>query len=367
MLVLSLILQVNLPAATYPVYVGSRILSRLGELVAGLGNDRSRRVMLVSNPLVDRLYGDNVRRSLQEAGLEPLTCLIPDGEEQKNLATVARLYDFALAVGLERINPVIALGGGVTGDTTGFFAATYMRGIPFVQVPTTLLAQIDSSIGGKVGVNHPRAKNLIGAFYQPDLVLADTAVLTSLPEREFVSGLAEAVKCAVLAGEEELRWLEENAVAVKQRDEQVLTQLVAMCCRLKISVVEKDEREAGLRAILNLGHTVGHALESATAYRRFLHGEAVAMGLVVAARLAELRGGTQGLAERLVRLLSILGLPVALPPEYTGAKGLNILLPHMRRDKKIRGGRLVMILPMAAGKTVMVDDISVDELLAVLT
>ncbi|MGQ9531226.1 MAG: 3-dehydroquinate synthase [Desulfotomaculales bacterium] len=336
---------VNLGARSYDIIIGAGLLDTLGERLNELGLGRT--VLLVSDEQVWALHGARVRNSLENAGFRVVPAVVPPGEEQKDLARAEELYDLAYGGGLDRTCPVVALGGGVVGDLAGFVAATYMRGVPLVNVPTTLLAQVDSSIGGKVAVNHPRGKNIIGAFYQPRLVLADVATLTTLPQGELLSGLAEVVKYGVIADASFFAWLEAYWERVLARDTAGLERVVRHCSRIKAWVVERDETEQGLRAILNYGHTVGHALEAATGYRRFSHGEAVAVGMAVAARLAERLGmlaPPEG--ERIRGLLVRVGLPVTIPADVNTEE----LLEALYRDKKVVGGRLTFVLPVNIGE-----------------
>lgn len=336
---------VNLGKRSYPILVGTGLLAQLGELLrAGFG---ALRVMVITNPTVRNLYGTAVENSLRRAGWDTVWAEMPDGEEHKTLATVETLYDLALDRELDRACPVVALGGGVVGDTAGFFAATYQRGVPFVQVPTTLLAQVDASVGGKVGVNHPRGKNMIGAFYQPRLVVADLDTLATLPLREIRAGLAEVIKYGVIRDAAFFAWLEENVERLLRLEREALAHAVATSCRIKAAVVEEDETEAGLRQILNYGHTVGHALEALTDYRVYHHGEAVAIGMAVAARLAVELGLLAGEdAARIVSLIRRAGLPTEVPERFSPGE----LIRAMRLDKKTRGGRLTLVLPEAIGR-----------------
>jgi 3-dehydroquinate synthase len=322
-----------------------------------------KRVLVVTNPTVAPLYAAAVEESLAAAGFVVRRAEIPDGEEHKTLATVAALYDAALGAELERGDSVLALGGGVVGDIAGFLAATYMRGVAFVQVPTTLLAQVDSSVGGKVGVNHPWGKNLIGAFYQPRFVLADVRTLATLPLREVRAGLAEVIKYGVIHDAAFFAWLEANFEALLKLADAAVEQAVATSCAIKAAVVSADETEKGLRAILNFGHTLGHALEAATRYERFVHGEAVAIGMVFAARLARRLGYFEPAGvERIAALVRRAGLPDAIPPDIAP----EALLDAMRRDKKVAAGQLTFILPEAIGKVRIVRGVPADIVRSVL-
>lgn len=345
-------ITVNLGERAYEVIIGPRLLSRLGHFLSG--RDFTSRALLVTNTTAGRLYAPLVEKSLAGAGFEVVRAEIPDGEEHKSLATAAELYDLAYGHELDRRSPVLALGGGVVGDLAGFVAATYLRGVPYVQLPTTLLAQVDSSVGGKVAVNHPRGKNIIGAFYQPRLVLADVGTLKTLPPREVRSGLAEVVKYGVIADPLFFAWLEENAERLLALEPEALVHAVATSVRIKAQVVEDDEREEGRRAVLNFGHTLGHALEAATGYTAWRHGEAVAVGMAAAARLAVCLGMlAEREASRLVDLLRRVGLPVGLP----GGISPEELLALMRRDKKVLSGRLTFVLPVEIGKVEIVRDV----------
>ena len=346
-------IAVGPPAAPhYHVEIGAGLLSRLDALLdaAGLGPRR----VVVSAPPIWQVVRPLLARPF--AAVEPV--LLPDGERFKGLATVARAYEALVRAGADRGTVVVAIGGGVVGDTAGFAAATYLRGLPLVQVPTTLLAQVDSSVGGKVGVNLPQGKNLVGAFYRPRLVVADTDVLQTLPRREFRAGLYEVVKYAVIDSPSLFDLLQADLSAVFARRPDIVGRVVAECCRIKARVVSADEREAGLRRILNFGHTAGHALEAITRYRRFRHGEAVAYGMLGAAHLAVGRGAlAEADRERLARLLAQMG---PLPP----VADLNVseALGAVRRDKKVVDGRLHFVLPTAIGAVSIVNDVTEEAL-----
>jgi len=301
---------------------------------------------VVTNPTVGGLYYDAVRESLDQAGFTVDLAEIPDGEEFKNSETLNAIYDSCVDIGLDRGAFILALGGGVIGDIAGFAAATYLRGVPFVQVPTTLLAQVDSSVGGKTGINHSRGKNLIGAFYQPRLVLMDVAVLATLPEREYLCGLAEVVKYGIVLDRELFDYMGDHVDKLLARDSATLLHVIRRSCAIKASVVEKDERESGLRAVLNYGHTLGHAVETLTEYSRYRHGEAVAIGMAQAAALSEHMGySCREDTERIISLLRRLGLPVELPrfsaSEYTEA---------LWHDKKVREGGLTFVFNRGIGQ-----------------
>ncbi len=290
--------------------------------------------------MVAKFYQDTVVHSLQAADFDPAVIEVPDGEEHKNLAWLAFLYDRLFDARLDRTSPVVALGGGVIGDLAGFTAATFLRGVPLVQVPTTLLAQVDSSVGGKTGVNHPVGKNLIGAFYQPRLVWTDVQTLRTLPRRELQSGMAEVIKYAATLSPSLFELLEEKLEAVLALDDDLLIEVVRLCCTLKAMVVGEDEREVGYRSILNFGHTIGHAIEMLTEYRRYLHGEAIAMGMAFAVRVSSARGFCGAhVAERVIRLLKRAGLPVTIPKELIGRQ----LRLAIETDKKASDGKIKFV------------------------
>ncbi len=338
---------VALPDRSYPIVIGDNLLDSLGQRLASMQLDA--RAAVVTNPIVRQLYGSLVVESLARADFQPVVIEIPAGEEHKNFAWLTFLYDRLLEARLERNSAVIALGGGVIGDLAGFAAATFLRGVPFVQIPTTLLAQVDSSVGGKTGVNHPQGKNLIGAFYQPRLVLADVGTLRSLPRREFVAGLAEVIKYGVILSPDLFDLLETELSRVLALDPAPLTEVIRICCSLKAMVVEDDERETGWRSILNFGHTMGHAVESLTEYKQFLHGEAVAIGMAFAARLSSARGHcSEETVMRIMRLLKQAGLPVEIPPGLT-AKQLALAI---EADKKVSGGKIKFVCISEIGRTV---------------
>jgi 3-dehydroquinate synthase len=316
------------------------------------------RRFIVSNPVVWRLHGEQIQRAF--GGVEPI--LIPDGERFKTLQSVSRIYDALIRANADRASVLIAIGGGVIGDTAGFAAATFLRGIPLVHVPTTLLAQVDSSIGGKVGVNHALGKNLIGAFHQPALVVIDPAMLRTLPRREFRSGLYEVVKYGMIASRPLFNRVAGETKAIFDRDPAVLGPAIVESARIKADVVAKDEREAGLRRILNYGHTVGHALEAVTKYRRFRHGEAIGYGMLAAADLAVARGAlADSERQALAGLITLLG---PLPP--IADLPIGDVLDAVRRDKKVVHGRLHFVIAIQIGAAMTVDDVTEDELRGVL-
>ncbi len=337
---------VGLGDRSYPIVLGHGVLAETGVWLKEVAPPG--RCALVTNPTVGALYADTVIRSAAAAGFEPVRIDVPDGEEHKNLASLARIYDGLVDAALERNSPLLALGGGVVGDLAGFAAATYLRGIPYLQLPTTLLAQVDSSVGGKTGIDHPRGKNLIGAFYQPRAVLIDLATLRTLPRRQLLAGFAEVVKYGAILDADLFAFLEQKLAQVLALDTAVLQHVVRRCCELKAQVVERDERESGERAVLNFGHTIGHALESVTGYTRFLHGEAVAIGMVAEARVSAALGLCRPeIVERLRALLERAGLPVELPADIDSEK----LAGAIELDKKVRGGKVKFVALEALGRT----------------
>ena len=338
-------IEIDLPVNAYPVYLGRGLLADGACWRRHLGDGD---VLIVSNETVAPLYLDTLLGAL--ADRSPEVHVLPDGEQYKTVETWQGIIDRLVGMQARRDSNLVALGGGVVGDITGFAAASYMRGIRFLQSPTTLLAQVDASVGGKTGVNHARGKNLIGAFHQPATVVIDSATLDTLPAREFNAGLAEVVKYGAICDAPFFDWLEENAAAIVERDESAIDTLVERSVRNKADIVRQDEKEAGIRALLNLGHSFGHALESETAYRRFLHGEAVAIGMVTAARLSERRGLCPGgTAQRLERLLSRFDLPVAIP----GDLDADALAAALSLDKKAVASGLRLVLLNAIGDAVV--------------
>lgn len=334
-------LQVELGDRSYEIHVGAGLLATAGELIAGAAGGRG---FVITHPGLHRLHGEALQQGLQPLPFEPI--LVPAGERQKSLRRTAMLWDDLLARGADRKSVVAAFGGGVIGDLAGFVAATYMRGLPYVQIPTSLLAQVDAAVGGKVAINHPKAKNLIGCFYQPRLVIADVSVLATLPARDYRTGLAEVVKTAVISDHEFFAWLEANVGPIARREAACLSHIVRRCCEVKAEVVGLDERESGLREILNLGHTVGHALETLTGYRALRHGEAVAIGLVAAARMAQSLGLlTLEEEARIARLLTLLGLPTKIPGIAAAA-----IVEAISSDKKAIGGTPRFTLPLGIGR-----------------
>ena len=354
------VVQVPLGQRNYPVYIGKNIWSAMSKLWPE--RLQPGKILLVSDEHVFPIYGGKMIAGLHEAGYEVTPVVIPAGEGSKTLAQAEELYTAAIDAGLERGGAIVALGGGVVGDLAGFVAATYLRGVPFVQVPTTLLAQVDSSVGGKTAVNHRLGKNLIGAFYQPRLVWIELDTLSTLPEREFMAGAAEVVKYGVILSETFFSYLEKNWVRFLSKETAVLTEVVGDCCGLKARVVAEDEREVGLRAILNFGHTLGHALETATGYRYYLHGEAVLAGMAMAVRLAVNIGvfGQQE-AERCLQLFAQVGLKK--PPVDLIAKAV---LSALQYDKKREGQKSVFVLPVRVGEVRLFQEIEAKPVAEVL-
>ena len=352
--------DVALGERSYPIHVGPGLLSEAGALLAPLLP--RNRVMVVSDAVVAAHWLDPLRRSLAAAGVDVHVLLIPEGEANKTLATVEDLLTRFLEHGSDRTTSVIALGGGVVGDIAGFAAAVYQRGVPFVQIPTTLLAQLDSSVGGKTGVNHALGKNMIGAFHQPRAVLIDTDCLRTLPNRELASGLAEVVKYGAIRDVAFFAWLETAMARLRARDADALAHAITQSCRIKADIVAADERESGERALLNFGHTFGHAIETGVGYGEWLHGEAVAAGMVTAARLSARLGWIDaGDAARLSALLESAGLPTEAP-----RMDLDRWLTLLGRDKKVDRGRLRLILLRALGRAVISADFDQGSLEAVL-
>jgi 3-dehydroquinate synthase len=353
----ALALDVVLGARSYPIHIG---LDLLGDSARWRRAIRGRHVLIVTNETIAPLYLARVQAGL--AGFEHAALILPDGEEYKTLAHVGDVFDRLAALGATRDATIVALGGGVIGDLAGFAAACWMRGIDFVQMPTTLLAMVDSSVGGKTGVNLPAGKNLVGAFHQPRAVVADTATLSTLPVREYRAGLAEVVKYGAIGDATLFAWLEANADALSAREPAALAEAIAASCRHKAGVVARDEHEHGERALLNFGHTFGHALETATGYGNLLHGEAVAIGMVLAARLSSSLGRAPiEDAQRLAKLLEAFGLPTTSPPSDP-----QRLVELMRLDKKNLAGSLRLILWRSIGAAEIVAGVGEREIVAVL-
>ncbi len=351
-------LTVDLGERSYPIYIGQGLLGQ-GDLIRP--HIRGRQAMIVSNETVAPLYLETVRKALE--GLQLAEVILPDGERYKNLETLNLIYDQLLGENFDRSCTLIALGGGVVGDMTGFAAATYQRGVDFIQIPTTLLAQVDSSVGGKTGVNHPLGKNMIGAFHQPNCVIADTDTLDTLDDRELSAGLAEVIKYALLGDAEFCDWLEDNMQALLERDPDKLAYAIERSCRDKAAIVAADEKEAGQRALLNLGHTFGHAIETGMGYGQWLHGEAVATGMIMAAELSKRLGWiSEAELHRIENLIGKAGLPTRAPASLTSERFLEL----MARDKKALAGQIRLVLLKRIGEAVVTTDYRPQDLRAAL-
>ena len=312
------------------------------------------KALIITNPRIAEYYLETVDRSLRKLGFQVFVAQVPDGEEYKSLDEASKLYARCVEHRLERESIILGLGGGVIGDLAGYVAATFMRGLPIVQVPTTLLAQVDSSVGGKVAVNLPQGKNLVGSFYQPLLVYIDLAVLNTLPAEEMEAGLAEVIKYGIILDKNFFGYLERNIGRIRGLESQVLEGVVSRCCTLKAMVVEKDEREKGLRSILNFGHTLGHALEALSQYKEYKHGQAVAIGMVGATRIAEKMGLLKrGVGERIEHLIGEAGLPRRIEAELS----IEGIIQILSLDKKVRAGKVRFVLPERIGRVVVRDDI----------
>jgi 3-dehydroquinate synthase len=339
-------IKVDLSERSYNILVGEGILSFAGDLLTEAGING--KVAVVTNPTVAQLYLDTVHDSLEGSGFDVTPILLPDGEEYKTLSTLSTIFDRLIGERFERKSCIVALGGGVVGDIAGFAAASYLRGTPLVQIPTTLLAQVDSSVGGKTGVNHKHGKNLIGAFYQPRAVIIDVTVLSSLPKRELIAGMAEVIKYGIIADPALFSQLEANIDRVLALDHRLLTELIVTSCTIKARVIEKDEREDDYRAVLNFGHTVGHALEAATDYKRFLHGEAVGIGMAKAAVIAYQHGLCDSVTlGRISNLIRMAGLPTEIPDEVS----TQSLTQGMELDKKSAEGKIKFVMCTGIGQT----------------
>jgi len=339
-------LTVGLDERSYPIHIARGLLGHANLLLPYLPQ---KRAAVVSNTTVAPLYLEQLQGLLESHGVSVVPIILPDGEKYKNAETLGQIYDALLSNRCERSTPVIALGGGVVGDMTGYAAATYLRGVPFIQIPTTLLAQVDSSVGGKTGINHPLGKNMIGAFYQPLVVLADVATLDTLPDRELRAGIAEVIKYGLIRDLPFFEWLEQNMEKLQARDADALQYAIARSCHNKAEVVAADERESGERALLNLGHTFGHAIENGMGYGVWLHGEGVAAGTIMAADLSQRMGWLA--AADVVRIRSLFeraGLPVA-----AAALGADKYLELMGLDKKVQDGKMRFVLLKAIGHAVV--------------
>jgi 3-dehydroquinate synthase len=353
-------LTVDLGDRSYPIHIGAGLLGRAELIVPHLAQ---KRVMVVTNTTVAPLYLARLTATLEGSGVTVAQVVLPDGEAYKNWETLNLIFDALLTDRAERKTTLIALGGGVIGDMTGFAAACYQRGVPFIQIPTTLLSQVDSSVGGKTGINHPLGKNMIGAFYQPKVVLADTDTLKTLPARELSAGLAEVIKYGLIWDAQFLAWLEASMGKLRALDPAAITHAIHRSCEIKAQVVAQDEREGGIRAILNLGHTFGHAIETGMGYGNWLHGEAVAAGMVMAADASRRKGWlTEADVARTRALIRAAGLPDVAPD-----LGVDTYLEYMGHDKKVEGGKMRFVLLKRLGEAVITGDVPADVLAGVLT
>jgi 3-dehydroquinate synthase len=347
-------LNVDLGDRSYPIFIGHDLLDDPALITDYI---RGSSAVIVSNTTVAPLYLGKVEDSLMQAQVRYDSVILPDGEQYKTLASIETIIDKLLTCRHDRKTTLIALGGGVVGDITGFAAAIYQRGVNFIQIPTTLLSQVDSSVGGKTGVNHPAGKNMIGAFYQPQCVIADTATLNTLPERELSAGMAEVIKYGLIHDAAFFDWLEDNMDGLMQRDPQLMSEAIRVSCATKAEVVAIDEKESGIRAILNLGHTFGHAIESAMGYGNWLHGEAVAAGMVMAADLSQRHGWIKpAVKARTIQLLERARLPVKAPAEMTIQQYMDI----MAIDKKVDRGVIKFVLLERLGKAIITSDYQPD-------
>lgn len=343
--------EVALGSKSYQVYIGSGLLAQTGNWLNE--NGFSGKLVMITDPTVNKLYGEMLSRGLTNDGYTVSTLLVPEGEEQKSLETAGGLYHELTRSRAERTTPILALGGGVIGDLAGFVAATYLRGVPLVQIPTTLLAQVDSSVGGKVAVDHGQLKNMIGAFYQPRLVLADTNTLKTLPAEELANGLAEVIKSAAIRDAKFFTFLEENLDRIKMLEEKALEEIVFQSVKIKAEVVEKDEMDSGLRNILNYGHTIGHAIESVSGFN-VGHGQAVAIGMLAAARISNKMGMLdENEVVRLKKVIAQAGLPTKMPDFK-----LEEIMQAMEHDKKIRDNKVRFVLLKSIGNVFITDEVN---------
>lgn len=355
-----MVVQVGLGERSYPIRIDSGLLGQIGEDIKS--RKVAKRFAVISDDFVAELYGKQVMNSLAEHHVPAELITFPRGEKSKNLQTIGTLASQLASKGFDRKDGLIALGGGVTGDITGFLASIYMRGIPFIQIPTTLLAQVDSSVGGKTGVDIPEGKNLVGTFYQPKAVYIDTDVLQTLPSDELLGGLAEVIKYGVIADAGFFNFLLEKRQQILALQEDVITETISRCCSIKAWVVEQDEREGGLRRILNYGHTIGHAIEAASNFT-LIHGLAIATGMCIAATLAVRTGHIpQAEAERIVQLVSDYGMPTSIPSELDR----NQIKDYFKTDKKTIGGRVFFVLPTEIGKVIVTDEVAEEDIDGVL-
>ncbi|MFT4994213.1 MAG: 3-dehydroquinate synthase [Paraglaciecola sp.] len=352
-------LTVKLGERSYPIFIQADLLKQQNLIGPYL---KTNKVVLVTNDVVGPLYAQSIIDNLSGFDVETIT--LPDGEQHKNLhnfeAVITRLLEMSAA----RDTTLIALGGGVVGDLSGFVAASFQRGMPFIQIPTTLLSQVDSSVGGKTAVNHPLGKNMIGAFYQPKAVFIDTRSLMTLPQREFSAGMAEVIKYGIIYDAAFFIWLEDNQQAIKTQEPKALQTMIQRCCEIKAEIVAIDERESGLRALLNLGHTFGHAIEAEQGYGNWLHGEAVATGIILASHVAQEMGWLEPSEfSRILTFLQAFDLPTAAPEKM----GFDEFVKHMRHDKKVQAGKLNFVIPQGIGQAVVTSEVTDEVLRAVLS
>jgi 3-dehydroquinate synthase len=347
-------ININLEKRSYPIYVGEGLLENYDLLKKHISN---KKVAIITNDKIAPLYLEKISNTLS-VEKEIIPIILPDGEVFKNFETLNLIYDTLLKNKANRQITLIALGGGVIGDITGFAAATFMRGVDFIQIPSTLLSQVDSSVGGKTGINHPLGKNMIGAFYQPKCVIADINLLETLPDKELSAGLAEVIKYGLIRDSSFFEWLENNVEGIIKRDSQLLIEAVVRSCQNKADIVESDEFESGIRAILNLGHTFGHAIETATGYGKWLHGEAIAIGMVMAAYLSEQMGWlTKEENQRIKSLIVDANLPIN-PPEISKQEFLDL----MQLDKKTKEDQINLVLQQGIGKAILTSDYDTEKL-----
>jgi 3-dehydroquinate synthase len=347
-------LLVELGDRSYPISIGANLLLDVGLFTSAI---KGKKVMIVTNDVVAPLYLQTCKNTLQDYQIDEL--ILPDGEQFKTLNTFELILSELLSKKHARDTTIVALGGGVIGDMAGFAAACYQRGVPFIQIPTTLLSQVDSSVGGKTAVNHPLGKNMIGAFYQPRAVVIDIECLKTLPAREFAAGMAEVIKYGIIYDQAFFTWLEDNAEKIKQLDPAAIIYMLKRCCAIKAEVVALDEKEHGIRALLNLGHTFGHAIEAEQGYGNWLHGEAVAAGMVLAAKTSLKQGLiNEAEASRISQLIALFDLPLKAPAEMQ----YSHFAEHMQLDKKVLNGQLRLVLPTSVGTSALVDNVSEDVL-----
>jgi 3-dehydroquinate synthase len=363
------VISVPLPQNQYNVVLAAGGLSQIGALLQDPGLvslPLGKKILIVSNPQIWKQYGETVSNSLVTAGFDVTCCILPAGERYKTLRSVEKIFDSALAHRLERSSTMMALGGGVIGDMTGFAAASWLRGIAVVQIPTTLLSMVDASIGGKTGVNHPQGKNLIGAFHQPKLVLIDPETLNTLPVREFRAGMAEVIKYGIIWDADLFEQLEDSSRIDQRRyfSTELLLDMLRRSCQAKVDVVSQDEKESGLRAILNYGHTIGHAIESLTHYRMFNHGEGVGLGMIAIGNIAtRLKLWSEDCRDRQFRLIRKVGLPTQLPASFE----TEAVLEMLTADKKVQAGRVRFIVPKGIGTVEITDEVPPNEILSALS